>query len=146
MSRIIHTQGTPSTQRHRLRRTVAEALRRLMDKPQVDDESKDLIALIVFSLRAIRENVDSSAAAWEKRDYYIKAERFRNGWRWIGPMERLLTAALLDEQWDELPPLFAQLLQQFQDITVNRFTRDADLWAGAYERLAAEQGAQRGKL
>lgn len=146
MSRIIHTQGTPTTQRNRLRRTIAEALRLLVAKPRVDQESKDLVALIIFALREIAENVDSSATAWEKRDYYLKADRFRREWSWIGPMERLLTNTVLYEQWDELPPLIAQLLAQFQDVTVNKVTRKSDLWEGAFQRLLEEQSPTRGKL
>ncbi|MDQ4076216.1 MAG: hypothetical protein M3220_08215 [Chloroflexota bacterium] len=146
MSRIVHTQGTPTTQRNRLRRTVAEALRRLMEKPAMDEEGKDLAALIVFALREIHENIDKSASAWEKRDYYLKADRFRREWAWIGPMERLLTNALVYKEWEELPPLFAQLLNQFQDVTVNKLTRGPELWAGAYERLLSEQPQSRGKL
>lgn len=146
MSRIIQTQGTPNTQRSRLRRSIAEALRRLMAKPAFDEESRDLTALIVFSLREIGESINQSAEAWEKRDYYMKAERFRREWEWTGPMERLLTAALLDGQLDELPPLFAQLLAQFQDITITKFTRSSRLWDGCYERLVTEQRDKRGRL
>ncbi len=139
MSRIIHADGSPATRRNRLRRTVAEALRRLLDKPRVDAESKDLVALIVFALREIEDNVDASAKAWEKRDYYVKADRFRLEWAWLAPMERLLTQALVSEQWNELPSLFAQLTAQFQDVTVNKLTRSEQVWQGAHERLLAEQ-------
>lgn len=138
MSRIIHTEGSPSTQRNRLRRTIAEALRRLTTKPHFDEESRDLTALIVFALREIGANINRSAEAWEKRDYYIKADRFRREWAWVGPMERLLARALLDEQPQELPPLFAQLLPHFQDIKVNKLTRSSKLWEGAYQRLRDE--------
>ncbi|MGH2543101.1 MAG: hypothetical protein ACRDIB_09900 [Ardenticatenaceae bacterium] len=139
MSRIVHAHGSPATQRNRLRRTIAEALRRLLEKPTLDQESKDLTALIVFSLRAIGENIDSSARAWEKRDYYLKADRFRRDWEWVGPLERLLTNALLYEQWDELPSLYVQLLAQFQDVNVSKLTRSVGLWEGAYQRLMSDK-------
>jgi hypothetical protein len=146
VSRIINTAGSPTTQRNRLRRSIAESLRRLMEKPRFDQESKDLTAFIVFALREIAEGVNQSAEAWEKRDYYIKADRFRQEWEWLGPMERLLTTALVYEQWNDLPPLFARLLAQFQDVTINKMTRSERLWDGAYDRLMAEQAPTRGKL
>ena len=146
MSRIINTKGNPTTQRNRLRRSIAEALRRLMEKQGFDSESKDLAAFIVFALREIAEGVNQSAEAWEKRDYYMKAERFRRDWEWCGPMERLLTTALIYEQWNELPPLFARRLGQVQDITSTKRTRGDRLWDGAYDRLVAEQASTRGKL
>ena len=135
MSRIIHTKGTPTTQRNRLRRSIAEALRHLLTKTEFDAESQDLTAFIVFCLQDIQQNVNRSAQAWQKKNYYLKADRFIREWEWIGPMERLLTAALLDKQWDELPFLFAQLFTHFQDIKVSKLTRKSDLWDGAYERL-----------
>ena len=75
MGRLITVDGT-GTERTRLRRTIAEALRLLGQKDGLDGEARDLTALIVFSLRQIAQGVDSSAAAWEKRDYFIKAEAF----------------------------------------------------------------------
>ncbi|MGB0383521.1 MAG: hypothetical protein ACPGWR_01745 [Ardenticatenaceae bacterium] len=139
MSRIIHTKGNPTTQRNRLRRSIAEALRHLLKKQQFDAESKDLTAFIVFCLRDIQENVNRSAEAWQKRNYYLKADRFLRQWEWTGPMERLIAANLLDELWDELPLLLAQLSAQFADIKVSKFTRSRDLWDGAYERLVAAE-------
>lgn len=139
MSRVINVNGTPATQRNRLRRLIAESLVRLNQKPALDEESKDLIATIVFALRAMNESVESTADAWNKRDYYMKADRFLREWAWLGPMERLLTNALLYEEWDELPPLLGQLAGYHQDIQVSKLTKDDALWRGAMARLREEQ-------
>ena len=109
-----------------------------MQKPSFDREGKDLAALIVFALREIDAGIDSSAAAWEKRDYYVKADRFRRDWAWVGASERLLFNALIDHQWQEIPPILAQMLPHFQDIHVAKYTRSADLWNGAFQRLVDE--------
>ena len=84
MSRIIATEG-PGKVRNQHRRTIAEALRRLSQKSGVDDEARDLAALIVFCLHGIAESVDQTVTAWEKRDYYLKADRFREEGRWGEP-------------------------------------------------------------
>ena len=139
MSRIIHSKGTPTTQRNRLRRSIAEALRRLVIKTEYDTESKDLLAFIVFCLRDIQKNINRSAEAWQKRNYYLKADRFIREWEWIGPMERLIASSLIDELWDEIPFLLAQLLGKFQDIRVSKLTRSSEAWDGAYARLLATQ-------
>lgn len=138
MSRIINSQGSPGTQRQRHRRTIAEALRRLMSKTTMDDEGRDLAALIVYSLREIDQNINRSAEAWEKRDYYLKADRFLHDWAWVAPTARLIAAALHDSQWARLSLLLAELAPRFQDIDVKTFTRKPRLWQGAYERLRAE--------
>ena len=53
MSRITHIDGTPTQQRNAIRRTIAEILRRLMDKKTIDDETKDMLAFIVVGLRSL---------------------------------------------------------------------------------------------
>jgi hypothetical protein len=82
MSRIIHTEA-PGKVRNQHRRTIAEALRRLSQKSQLDDEVQDLAALIIFSLHGMADTIDRTTDAWEKRDYWMKAERFREEWRWL---------------------------------------------------------------
>ena len=57
LTRIIATESV-GQQRHKLRRTIAEALRRLATKQTFDQESLDLAALIVFSLRRLEEGVE----------------------------------------------------------------------------------------
>lgn len=138
MSRLISTHGSPTTQRNRLRRTIAEALRTLMQKQTLDEETRDLAALIWFSLRALEANIDQSASAWEKRNYYIKADRFRAQWEWLTPMQRRLERILREELWELLPPLLADLSRYFDDISVNRRTRSKALWQGAYQRFLEE--------
>ncbi|HYN88217.1 MAG TPA: hypothetical protein VER55_06795 [Ardenticatenaceae bacterium] len=148
MSRLVSIHGTPATQRNRLRRTIAEALRLLVTKPTLDDEAKDLAATIVFSLRAIREGVEQTAAAWEKRNYFVKADRFRMEWDWVARVEREMVDAILMGQWHKLLPALGELTGRFHDVTISKVTRSSKLWAGAYERLLDEKTAPswRGKL
>ncbi len=140
MSRIINTAGTPQTQRNRMRRTIAEALNLLMRKQEFDAESRDLTAAIVLALRGIERSVEQTTEAWEKRDYYMKAEEFRRDWAWVAPMERMLRTALLEGQPDSLPPLFVQLFARFQDITITKQTRDKSAWEGAFDTLKNGKG------
>ena len=141
MGRVVNTDSA-SAQRNRLRRTIAEALRLLGQKQTIDDEAHDLAALIVFSLRGIAQGVDTSAVAWEKRDYYIKADRFRSDWAWVEPMARQLEVILVRERWDNLPTVLALLLPRFSDIKLTKMTRMPDLWAGCYDRLLKERARE----
>ncbi len=134
MSRVIATDSV-GKRRRQLRRTIAEALRRLARKSTFDVESRDLAALIVFSLGRLEEGVDQTASAWEKRDYYLKADRFRMEWEWIEETAYALESALLLGQWDKVPQGLVTLYPRFADITISRFTRSSELWDGAYQRL-----------
>jgi hypothetical protein len=134
MSRVISVDG-PGKVRNQHRRTIAEALRRLSQKPEFDDEVKDLAAIIVFCLHGIADTIDRTTEAWEKRDYYLKADRFREEWRWLDPLADELSGVIYDGRWDELPVVLTQLMPHFADVTVKQMTRKASLWQGAYEKL-----------
>ena len=136
MSRVIATDSV-GKRRRQLRRAIAEALRRLAHKTTFDAESQDLAALIVFSLRRLEEGVDQTATAWEKRDYYLKADRFRLEWEWLEETSYALESALLLGQWDQVPQILATLYPRFADITIARYTSSPDLWEGAYQRLVS---------
>jgi hypothetical protein len=134
MSRIISTEG-PGKIRNQHRRTIAEALRRLSLKQQLDDEVKDLAALIVFCLHRIADTVEQTTEAWDKRDYYLKADRFREGWRWVEPLADQLSAVIYEGRWEALPDVLVQLMPHFADVTVKQMTRKPSLWKGAYEKF-----------
>ena len=135
MSRITYADGSPNQQRNSLRRAIAEVLRRMSTKSSLDAEAKDMIAFIVFSLRGIAASIDKSASAWEKRDYYLKADAFRREWAWVEPTADCLHKLLGEERWADLPMELAQLAPQFADVRVTQLTRPATLWQGCYKRL-----------
>lgn len=137
MSRVINT-NSPTKQRNYQRRTIAELLRHLSRRPTIDAEAQDMLAAIVFALRTIQSVNLESAAAWEKRGYWMKAERFMRDWEWVKLTAYDLEDVLRYEAWDLAPRLVLTLLPHFADIQVKNLTRSADEWQGAYARLIAE--------
>jgi hypothetical protein len=137
MSRLIKTDS-PSTERQRLRRSIAEALHRLAGKTELDDEAKDLVSLIVLALREIVRNIESSAAAWEKRYYFEKAEALRTEWAWAGRYADRAGKLVKAGDWVRMPLLLADLSPRFKEVRVTKLTRTSKLWEGAYDRLMQE--------
>jgi hypothetical protein len=135
MSRITHIDGTPTQQRNAIRRAIAEILRRLMDKRNIDDETKDMLAFIVFGLRSMDQSIDQSASAWEKRDYYLKADQFRREWLWLPAAAARLEEILRSGDWATAPLELAGLSARFSDIKVTTYTKPPALWQGAYQKL-----------
>ena len=41
---------------------------------------------MVLALEEIAVSIDVSVQAWEKRDYWVKADRFRMEWEWAGAL------------------------------------------------------------
>ncbi len=137
MSRIIHTES-PTKIRNQNRRSIAEILRRLSEKSQLDEEAKDMAAILVYLLREIAAGVEQSATAWEKRGYWMKAERFLREWDWVKEAAANIEDVLRHDALDLLPELLADLFPRFADIQLKTMTRKAEMWRGAYGQLMAE--------
>jgi len=134
MGRVINTNN-PGKRRNFYMRTIAEVLRRLSQKPEIDAEAKDMTAMIVFSLREIDQTVIESIEAWEKRNYWKKADEFQQKWWWASQYATSLEKLIEQDAWDRLPEYMVKLLPHFSDIEINKMMRDPDLWRGAYDRL-----------
>jgi hypothetical protein len=134
MGRLVRIDS-PSTERQRLRRTIAEALHLLVKKPELDAEAKDLAALIVLALREISQIIETSATAWDKRHYYIKADQLRAEWEWAERAADRMENVIRAGDWPRLPVALASLVPRFRDVKVAKVTRSNALWSGAYARL-----------
>lgn len=138
---VINTDST-GKQRNQTMRTVAEILRRLSQKQVVDDEVRNMTAMLVYCLREIEAGIEQSATAWEKRDYWVKSEELRQRWMWVGDMADQLQSMIYSEQWTLLPPIMLKLLPRVADIKITKMTRDVTLWDGVYDKLMQEKSAK----
>ena len=137
MSRVINVNN-PTKIRNQHRRTIAEILRHLIQKPEMDAEARDMAAMLVYLLREIQEGVEQSVTAWEKRGYWMKAERFLRDWEWTAVTSANIEDVIRNQAWDLLPELLADLFSQFADVQIKTMTRKPDAWRGAYKKLLAE--------
>jgi hypothetical protein len=138
MGRVINTDSTGKNRNQQMR-TGAEILRRLTQKSEIDDDVKDMVAALVYALREIDEGIDSSAAAWEKRDYWMKADELRMRWDWTAGMADQLTTLVHEDRWNDLPTMMVKLFPYFNDIKITKMTRKEDAWQGAHMRLMREK-------
>jgi hypothetical protein len=141
MSRVINV-NSPSKRRNANQRTIAELLRRLSQKSTLDEDAKDMAATIVFCLDEIAQGVEQTVTAWEKRDYWMKAERFMRQWEWTAEMSANLDDVIRNEAWDLMPDLLAELFPRYADIQIKKMTRKPDVWQGAYRKLLAQPPAE----
>ncbi len=135
---VINTDST-GKQRNQIMRTVAEILRRLSQKQVVDDEVRNMTAMLVYLFREIEAGIDQSATAWEKRDYWVKSEELRQRWMWVGDMADQLRSMIYSEQWTLLPPIMLKLLPKVADIKITKMTRSESMWDGVYDKLMREK-------
>lgn len=120
--------------RDRYTKATVLAMRELVGKKKVDDEVRDLTAFIVLTLHQIDETIDETCTAWEKRDYWIKADRFRNEWCWTKSAEAKLQQAVLENKWNLVPAVVKDMAKHLQNVNVPK--RDwGTPWDGAYALL-----------
>jgi len=136
MSRVINV-SSPGKRRHHSRRTIAELLRHLGQKTELDAEAKDMAAAVVINLQEIADTIEVTTEAWEKRDYYLKADRFRLEWEWVQPAADALLDIVVGERWELLAIQLASLSYRFNDVKVARMTRPASTWEDSCEALVA---------
>ncbi len=134
MSRIIN-RDSAGRRRTTLLKGIAVALRELSRQGSVSDESRDLAAFVALALREIAAGIDPSVAAWEKRGYWVKADKFRMDWAWTSSLAAELQAALMAGDWTTVADLVAQVAGKVSSIQVAERHRLGRPWLGAFQRL-----------
>ena len=106
MSRVINPDST-GKQRTQLSKAIVLAVRELARQKDITDQTRDLAAFIAIALQIIADGIDVSVTAWEKRDYWIKADKFRMEWAWAGQIAEKMRASVLSEDWATVAMLSA---------------------------------------
>ena len=138
MSRIIKTE-TVGKQRSQLSRAVILAVRELAKQTETGSEAHDLAAFISEALRLISEGIDESVNAWEKRGYWIKADRFRMEWSWAGEMSKKMKSAVMGDDWGKLAEYSTVIAQKLPKIKIGTRPRLGRPWVGAFDLIRARK-------
>ena len=134
MSRLINPDSA-GKQRSQLIRAIVLAVRELARQTDTGKEARDLAAFISIALRTISDGIDVSVAAWEKRGYWVKADRFRMEWAWAAPAAEKMRNALVEDDWAAVAALSAQIAQKFGKTQVGEKHRLGKPWVDAFQQL-----------
>ncbi len=134
MSRVIKT-GSAGKDRLLLEKGIILAIHELSKQAGMDDTTRDLLAYIALSLQAIGETIEESVAAWEKRDYWLKADRYRMEWSWTVTLGEEMQKAILDEDWGKVVQITAQVTQRLSKTKIAQRNRLGTPWMGSYQKL-----------
>jgi hypothetical protein len=136
LSRIINPDNAGKERTH-MTRAVVLAVRILAQQAGPGPETRDLAAFIAVALRTIAGTIETSVSAWEKRGYWVKADRFRMDWLWAGQLGEKMQLAILGEDWDQVATVAAQVAQRLAKVKVPARNRLGTPWIGAWRRLQA---------
>jgi hypothetical protein len=134
LSRVIHPDST-GKERMRLTKGIVLAIRELAGQSEFGAETRDLAAFIVLALSVISGTIDVSVAAWEKRGYWVKADKFRMEWAWFGQYSEKMKLAILENDWGRVAQVAAQTAQKLSKVTVPPGHRLGRPWEGAWEEM-----------
>ncbi len=137
MSRVINLQSA-GKDRKRLTRATALALRELMKQTEINEKTRDLSSFISLSLEKISQTIDPTVAAWEKRGYWVKADRFRMEWIWTERLGTEMRSAVLEDDWASVAVITAKISEKLNKEKVSERHRMGTPWIGAWERLQVE--------
>ena len=131
----IKTTESGTTLRNRLARSIVLAIRTLMQQGSPDEKSLDMAAYIVLALEKINETIEAAMVAWEKRDYWVKADQFRQEWSWIEGSQARLKAAVLAQDWAQIATEAISVGQRFSNVNIAEKNRIGEPWIGAWNAL-----------
>lgn len=131
----VKTTESGTTLRNRLARSIVLAIRTLMKQGSPDEKSLDMAAYIVLALEKINETIEAAMIAWEKRDYWVKADQFRQEWSWIEGSHTRLKTAVLAQNWTEIAAEVVLVGQRFSNVKISEKNRIGEPWVGAFDAL-----------
>ena len=129
MSRFGNHHG-PGKERKLLTRAIVVAIRQLARQNEIIHETKDLLSFIIMSLESISKSVERSVYAWEKRDYWLKADRFRLDWSWAGDCSKSLRTAYNNNDLVAITKIIAEISQKLNNVKVSNRNRIGTPWKG----------------
>jgi hypothetical protein len=122
-------------ERTQLSKGIVLAIRELAKQTDPGPESRDMAAFIALALAQISAGIDISVAAWEKRGYWVKADKFRMDWLWSGIYADKMRAAVLADDWATVALTMTQVAQKLAKIQIPAGHRLGRPWVGAFKRL-----------
>jgi hypothetical protein len=134
LSRVINPDSS-GKERTKLTKSIVKAIRQLMNQSRPDQITKDLAAFIAIGLQDIYLTVDVSVEAWEKRGYWVKADRFRLDWEWTKEYSNQMKEAIRHEDWANVAMVAAKTAQKLNNIKIGEKNRIGEPWHGAYQLL-----------
>ncbi|MDX1600597.1 MAG: hypothetical protein R3191_03680 [Anaerolineales bacterium] len=135
MTRVFRPESG-SSKRNRMLRQIATALRYAVDGSPTQEETWDLLAFVVLCLHEIESTVEQAAEAWERRDYWVKADRYRHTWSWVHTSARELENALAKSDVEAAMGAALDIAQAMDGAKPYK-ARNKRPWQGAFDTWRA---------
>jgi hypothetical protein len=136
LGRVIHLERA-GKERNRLARLVLTAIRLLGQQEGINERTRDLAAFVGMALGELYATVDPSVEAWEKRGYWLKADRYRMEWMWADTLGKKMRTAVLDEDWGVVAMTSAEIAGRLAKVEALKKLAGEEPWVGSWNKLKA---------
>lgn len=137
LGRVVHLESA-GKQRNLLSKSVLAAIRLLMQQQEVNEQTRDLAAYIALALQEISNTIDPTVSAWEKRGYWLKADRYRMEWSWAETLGGKMEQALHQEDWEAVAQIAAEVANRLANAAKLKRAGTQAPWEGAWKRLMSK--------
>ena len=134
MGRVIDLERA-GRERNRLARLVLTAIRLLGQQEGINERTRDLAAFVGMALGELYATVDPSVEAWEKRGYWLKADRYRMEWMWADTLGKKMRTAVLDEDWGVVAMTSAEIAGRLAKVDALKKLAGEEPWVGSWIKL-----------
>lgn len=134
MGNVIHTD-TPGKRRDKIVRLLATLLAQSNLHSMSVEETKDKTAFVYLSLKEIEKTINETVQPWEKREYWVKADAFREEWSWVKEFREKIQKKLSTNAWQSMDKDFEYLGSKLASIEPLKRFNNPDFWKGAYKKL-----------
>lgn len=136
MSRIIRVQNG-----YRIREKALRLIGSAIYEAEATNDNAyyiELASFIALSLEEIESSVRETSDAWEKRDYWVKADQFRSEWGWVGEVKSCLTEAIQQQNRQKVKEVFETLRKKKRILEGLVNPKKGVDYSGSYERLKSK--------
>jgi hypothetical protein len=123
-------------------KAVTLALKTLATRPKIGDDERDMVAFMALALHEVNETLDVTCRAWEKRDYWVKADQFRREWAWAATTGTKLENVVLKNEWQNLPVVMVELSKHLEKVILPKRNTLGEPWLGAYAQMREMRGLE----
>jgi hypothetical protein len=141
MPGIIKIQNN-TTERNRLARSILAAVREMVKQTEPNNLTYDLAAFIALALEQMNKMVETTTAAWEKRGYWVKADKFRLEWEWTESCRKQIGSALDHQEWGNLAIAVSKVAEKLAKVKLSPNSRIGSPWNGAWEVYKKQKSRQ----
>ncbi|MBM3138378.1 MAG: hypothetical protein FJZ98_09350 [Chloroflexi bacterium] len=134
MGNVIHTDS-PGKRREKILRLLATLLAQSDLHTVSAEEMRDKAAFVYLSLLEVEKSIDETVQPWEKREYWVKADIFREEWSWVKDLREKIHRKLSANDLQSIEQDFVFLIGKLASIEPLKRFNNPDFWKGAYKKL-----------